>query len=101
MDLSRIIKSVIWYNGLIDGVSNWIKQPVTNGHIICPKFYGLQEAEYDIRDEAQLQLLWMIAVLRFGDYGTSPRYGWITDIEGFKFWCEDIIKTIEKWNKVN
>lgn len=96
MNLSKIIKSIIWYNGLVDGVLNWIKQPVTNGHILCPKFYGADE--YDIEAQAQLQIFWMMGVLSFGDYGTSPRYGWITDIEGFKFWCEDIIKTIKHWN---
>ena len=98
MDYSKIIKSVIWYNGLVDGILNWVKQPVENGCIMCPKFYGLYYDKYDIEWQAQLQLLWMMAVLKFGDYGTSPRYGWITDVEGFKFWCEDIIKTIEKWN---
>lgn len=96
MDLSKIIKSVIWYNGLVEGVKNWVKEPVINGHIACPISYGLHED--NIVDKSQLQFLWMIAVLKFGDYGTSPRYGWITDIEGFKLWCEDIIKTIEKWD---
>ena len=34
----------------------------------------------------------MIAVLLFGDYGTSPRSGWITDINGFKSFIDEITK---------
>ena len=35
----------------------------------------------------------MIAVEMFGSCGTSPRYGWIEDIDGFRQFCLDITET--------
>jgi hypothetical protein len=41
----------------------------------------------------------MIAVELFGDCGTSPRYGWIVDVDGFKKWVLDITKTYRDYEE--
>lgn len=56
------------YNGYEDIVSkliDFIKDGETD--IIRPDFI----------DDPVTELLWMILVIKFGNYGTSPRSGWI------------------------
>ena len=69
MDAENIIDaldSVTWYNGLAEEILEWKNLPKDDGAIACP----------DIQDP-QLQVIWMICCVLFGDYGTSPRTGWI------------------------
>jgi len=88
------LDSVTWYNGLAEAVLTWLNlEPVVPDSYITPMLnYGLADDE-DTDAYYQLQVLWMIAVELFGDCGTSPRYGWITDIDGFNKWVLDITKT--------
>ena len=92
-DMLDALDSVTWYNVLAEYVFKWIFiEPDKTGHI---------HANYSgecIEDECQLQTLWMIAVCLFGEYGTSPRGGWIEDIDGFRNWCLAITKT---WRSSN
>lgn len=66
---------VVWYNGYQGEIGDWI-EALERGENDCPL-----EILPDDRDGAyafgQLQVLWMFLVEWFGDYGTSPRYGWI------------------------
>lgn len=68
------ISNVVWYNGLDNLIKKWKTLEHTNGYISVPD---------DVWNYKDLQVIWMICVSLFGDYGTSPRGGWITDIEGF------------------
>ena len=84
------LDSVVWYNGYSEIVYRWkdITPQNYSGYLTPLENYG------GSKDEAeQLQVLWMIAVILFGDYGTSPRYGWIENIEEFKKWCLEITQT--------
>lgn len=91
-DYANALDYVTWYNGLAEDVAKWINLEPKNGSIPCPNYYcGPENSE--CADYNQLQVLWMIAVVMFGDYGTSPRYGWITDIAAFRLWVSDITKT--------
>lgn len=88
-DMLDALDSVTWYNFLAEYVFKWIfiEPDDKTGHI---------HANYSgecIEDECQLQALWMIAVCLFGEYGTSPRSGWIENIDGFRNWCLAITKT--------
>ncbi len=87
----RALDSITWYNGLAPVVFSWIELKNNGYAISCPNNYGAPE-DCSESDVAQLQLLWMCAVEMFGDCGTSPRFGWITDLAGFRKWILDITK---------
>ena len=36
----------------------------------------------DVYEDRLNAVIWQLLVLMFGDYGTSPRYGWIDDTRG-------------------
>lgn len=85
------LDSITWYNGLAPVVFSWIELKDNGYSIGCPNNYG---APGDWSEKAinQLQVFWMLAVDMFGEYGTSPRFGWITDVAGFRKWILDITK---------
>lgn len=94
MDEARnALDSITWYNGLAPIVFSWINLKNDNGYSIgCPNDYGAP-GNWSMANVSQLQIFWMYAVEMFGDYGTSPRFGWITDEAGFKKWILDITKS--------
>ena len=93
MQLNRAIveaiDSVAWYNGLSETIENWKILKPEHGAIRPPYNYG---ADSDV-DAIQLQMVWMVCVILYGDYGTSPRYGWITDVDGFHSFIDSVTKT--------
>lgn len=91
------LDSVTWYNGLAEYVLRW-KQDALAISESGYKFFSVDSTTYsaeerDARIFYQLQVLWMIAVDKFGDYGTSPRTGWIENISLFVLWCDEITQT--------
>lgn len=83
-ELIEALDSVIWYNGHFDQIREWIDKlkATEEGKLChCP----------DIDDHG-LEVFWMLCVLMFGNYGTSPRSGWIEDCTG----CIEFLKTITK-----
>lgn len=91
IDYADALDSVTSYNGLAEYVVKWAGLEPDPHSICCPDHYcapaGMESCVYE-----QLQVLWMIAVLMFGDYGTSPRFGWIEDVAAFRLWVSDITK---------
>ena len=72
------LNSVIWYNGLSPFLFE-IKYDIEN-NIGIDKAGQFTLNEYEDRHEnldEQEEIFWMILVLLFGDYGTSPRRGWL------------------------
>ena len=97
MNTEKIISaldSVTWYNGLAEYVFKWFMLSVSGN---APHVRILNQDNYcagnDYEAVEQLQILWMMGVLMYGNYGTSPRYGWIENIDGFRRWCLAITKT--------
>ena len=87
--LIAALDSVTWYNGLAEYVMKWKTDcPKVNGTIVSEESYCCGEIDSVIYD--QLQVIWMICVELFGDYGTSPRSGWIEDVDGFCKFIDDI-----------
>lgn len=84
-DIIDALDSVVWYNGMGDDISEWKALP--------PGEYGYINRPDNSRDNEQMEVLWMICVCLFGDYGTSPRTGWIEDVEGFRKFVDAITKT--------
>lgn len=97
MTLLDSLRSVLYYNGLTEIVRGWKElAPNEYGNISVPKNYGAKRRHEglltleDAQDDAQLQVFWMLAVEQFGECGTSPRFGWITDVDGFREWVDRI-----------
>ena len=90
----RALDSITWYNGLAPVIFSWIRLEKENGYSIrCPNNYGASD-DWSKSAISQLQVFWMCAVEMFGECGTSPRFGWITDVAGFRKWILDIT---ENW----
>ena len=90
--LIAALDSVTWYNGLAEYVMKWKTDcPKVNGTIVSEESYCCGEIDSVIYD--QLQIIWMIFVELFGDCGTSPRSGWIEDVDGFCKFIDDITVT--------
>ena len=75
---------IVWYNGLEDTVIKW------------KDYKEGDKPPYEYDDSIsrggnyQLQIVWMYLVLCFGNYGTSPRSGWIEDFDGYRKWFEEL-----------
>ena len=87
-NLIENLNSIIWYNGIYEGL--WkLKED-----LLKSKDYGnyLSYGENDIQekgsfplyvynheefDNSQFEIFWMLLVLKYGNYGTSPRTGWL------------------------
>lgn len=91
--LEDVLLSVVWYNGLHREVASWKDRPLEHGFILCPLSYKEYKDAGDVETFGQLQVLWMICVSMFGDYGTSPRTGWIERVDEFK----DFISRVTDW----
>ena len=81
---------IVWYNGLEDIVIKW-KDYKNDG--TTPYFE--YEASLSEGDYRQLQMVWMYLILCFGNYGTSPRCGWIEDFEGYNKWFDELEEMME------
>lgn len=90
----RALSSVTWYNGLAEEIIKW-KEP---GYF--DEEYGRLSwnwdyfrSEFDMSMREQIEVIWMICVCLFGDYGTSPRSGWIENKEEFYRFVDAITAT--------
>lgn len=76
MNTDDALNLLVKYNGYSDYVKSIINH--INGFqgkpVVCPDW--LREPD------TVVGWLWFILVCRFGDYGTSPRFGWIEDRDG-------------------
>lgn len=67
MHLIEDLRDIVWYNGWEDNLREIRNTVATTEESII--FYHPGFAEFE--------MLWMILVLEFGNYGTSPRSGWL------------------------
>lgn len=66
------LAAVVWYNGLDEDIRNC--QEYLRGRSITTGCYW-KPADWK---DPQLEVIWMLLVRLYGDYGTSPRHGWVT-----------------------
>lgn len=93
-------QTMIHYNGYANTIRSWKTLEVSAGwQIACPENYNAPSSvKHGDHDWGTLQFIWGTAVYKFGDYGTSPRYGWIDLDEHPEFYewvdaiCLDDIK---------
>ena len=100
--LSNIIGSdwkelsiVPFYNCLSPAILSWkdLNKNPDNVHIVPhPTDYNYKYCGNNTCYIEQLEVFWMIAVNKFGEYGTSPRTGWIMSENWDKFcmWCDAV-----------
>ena len=99
MDDEKLIyalNAVVWYNGIGEYILRWKDLEVTeqdlevteHSFIKCPLYE--MRLKFSDRDYSVFEMIWMISVLLFGNYGTSPRSGWIEDISGFRNFIDKI-----------
>lgn len=92
-DLISALDGVVWYNGMGEVITKWKVPGVLSNKYDLPHW---EEPGYDgrCRDETmQLQVIWMICIMLFGNYGTSPRSGWIENVEGFNAFIDAITQS--------
>ena len=70
----------LWYNGWDDNAEEMMEYIGSNsnehGYVMFPRDKEFLTKDDVIHDNPN-SLLWMALVGMFGNYGTSPRYGWI------------------------
>lgn len=98
MGVTNALDSVTWYNGLAETILKWKDIKPKDTIITCLDDYGYGEIEMTTeswKDIGQLQAIWMICVVLFGDYGSSPRYGFIYEknIKEFHDFIDAITET--------
>lgn len=100
INMYEILDSITWYNGIYEPLLK-IKEII----IVYDedKFIHVLRPEEGIFKDEQFEIFWMMLVLQFGDYGTSPRYGWLemnnkTKIIAF---IDKITKTGQEENNVS
>ena len=98
MGVINALDSVTWYNGLAETILKWKDIKPKDTIITCLDDYGYGEIEMTTeswKDIGQLQAIWMICVVLFGDYGSSPRYGFIYEknIKEFHDFIDAITET--------
>lgn len=65
--LLEALDSVVWYNGYGEMLFELRNKITDCKNVYYQEFY----------DDEQMQMIYMIMVCLYGDYGTSPRCGWL------------------------
>ena len=68
-----VLNSIVWYNGIGDILLK-LREDIINSE---DKTYSKLKYKYDEFSNNQFEIFWMMLVLMYGDYGTSPRSGWL------------------------
>lgn len=96
-DLIDALDSVTWYNGLAEEIIHWKDdgyfEEGESGSLI---WYWDKFNDFSLEKRDQIEVIWMICVNLFGDYGTSPRSGWIENREAFYEFVDAITKTYQE-----
>jgi hypothetical protein len=80
----KAIDGIVWYNCLGELLLEVVKdldKAIADGktqYIYPDEIFDFEKNNLP----GDLQAVWMTCVEQFGDYGTSPRYGWINDLKG-------------------
>lgn len=74
-DIIDALDCVVWYNGLYRSLVI-AKEELQAADKFCYRPYRLRGDGNE-----QFEILWMLMVILFGEWGTSPRTGWIVNKE--------------------
>ena len=98
------IDTVTWYNGLAEIIVHWKDENYFNKYENYSMSWNWDTFNhYGEETRSQLEVIWIICVSLFGDYGTSPRSGWILmkNKEEFYKFIDDITETYRDSLKLN
>ena len=101
-ELIDALDSVTWYNGLAEIIQEWKKDEYFDNYEGYSLSWNWETFhKYDKETQAQLQIIWMMCVCMFGEYGTSPRSGWVLteNREAFHQFIDDITETYRESNQ--
>lgn len=73
-DLIDVLDSIVMYNGIYKPLLEIKKMILENRGF---KYNHMLKPEGQVFKDEQFEIFWMMLVLQFGDYGTSPRSGWL------------------------
>lgn len=79
-NIGYALKTAIIYNGYDEIVRKWANIELATGENMLFR----PDSNCSEWEAAQLEIIWMMFVIMFGDWGTSPRYGWIENISEFR-----------------
>lgn len=68
-----VLDSIVWYNGIGDILLK-LREDIINSE---DETYSKLKYKHDEFSNNQFEIFWMMLVLMYGDYGTSPRSGWL------------------------
>lgn len=74
INMYEILDSITWYNGIYEPL---LKLKEIISIYDEDRFIHVLRPEEDIFKNEQFEIFWMMLVLQYGDYGTSPRTGWL------------------------
>ena len=98
-DLIDALDSVTWYNGLAEEIVHWKDPGYFDERMHSLGWDWDRFNDFPLEAREQLEIIWIICVTLFGDYGTSPRSGWIENIEAFYEFVDEITKTYREVEK--
>lgn len=90
------LDSVVWYNGIYEEITRlieYIKSERGKDYITCPH-------EILDKSDAFTKTAWFLLVCMYGDYGTSPRSGWVEKPNEAIQFLERICKTSKEAEQV-
>lgn len=115
LSLLQALHGWFWYNGLLDQVDDeWVEFGPEEPRFARPKYdencvilklitvlretdtesltssYLREHFNLDMYYNDELNVLWLLLVKMFGDYGCSPRSGWIEKRSA----CADFLETV-------
>ena len=77
-ELIYALNAIVFYNGIYEPLlklkEDLINQKTDDNYLLIDEF---PEYKYEEYNDNQFNIFWMMLVLLYGDYGTSPRSGWL------------------------
>ena len=100
-DLIDALDSVTWYNGLAEEIVHWKDPGYFDERYDYLSWKWMRFSKFPLDVKNQLEVIWMICVKLFGNYGTSPRSGWIEKKEPFYKFVDAITQTYREDLELN
>ena len=90
---------VLWYNGYEEAIKKLYEYISKYDHNIPQVPYPHDEDILSKDHDAPDRILWSVLVMEYGDYGTSPRFGWIQKPQKVKEALEEWLNMMKGGNE--